>query len=299
MRKFRRALAGWLFIGLSGWASRSGPARIRSIGRAIGLLHYWLSWPVNIRLRHDMARALGVSLGQAAAILRQAHRENDRAVFEILCLAHADCKPAELVDPVVVENREVLERLHAGRQGVILLGMHMGNGILMAARLARAGLPIHVVFRDPRRLPEGLLGRALERAGCVPVALDRGNPTRSFRQMLGILKRGGMIYILMDQGNKGEGAKRDFLGKTLRLPSGVPSLAVRTGSPVIPVHAESADPHWRFRVNPALPADDTESLLDRISKSMQRQIIDHPELWAWHHRRWKRYHFNSEPSAEP
>lgn len=293
LRRTRRRLASSLGIALSGLAGRGGPARTRKIGRLIGGMHYWLTWPFNRRLRRDIARVLGISRREAGAVLSQAFRDNDRAVFEIITLAHPDCDPRALVDTVRIEDMARLDEAATGGRGAILLGMHMGNGILMAARLARAGFPVHVVFRDPRRLPPGLLGHSLERAGCVPVPLDRENPTRSFRQMLKILSSGGMLYVLMDQANKGEGTPRRFLGKTLRMPSGIPSLAVRTGAPVFPVHAEAAAPEWRFRVHPPLIADDTDAMLDAMLASMQDQIIRHPSLWAWHHRRWKRYHFDS------
>jgi len=39
-------------------------------------------------------------------------------------------------------------------------------------------------------------------------------------------------------------------------------------------------------------ADTPETMLDAMLESMQAQITRHPALWAWHHRRWKRYHFD-------
>lgn len=293
LRRIRRSIASRLGIALSGFASRGGPARIRRIGGLIGGLHYWATWPFNRRLRRDIARALDIPLREAGVVLHRAFRDNDRAVFEIIALAHPDCDPDTLVDSVCIEETARLTLPEDAGRGAILLGMHMGNGILMAARLARAGFPVHVVFRDPRRLPPGLLGQSLERAGCVPVPLDRDNPTRSFRQMLKILASGGMLYVLMDQANKGEGAPRRFLGKTVRMPSGIPSLAVRTGAPVFPIHAEASAPEWRFRVHPPLTGDTSDAMLDAMLASMQDQIVRHPDLWAWHHRRWKRYHFDS------
>ena len=293
IRKIRRRIASSVTIALSGLASRGGPARIQRIGRLIGRAHYWLTWPLNGRLRADIARALDVSKRDAGTYLRQAFTDNDRAVFESIALAHPNCDTDALVDTVHIEEAERLGTPAGSGPGTILLGMHMGNGILMAARLARAGFPVHVVFRDPRRLPPGLLARSLERAGCRPIALDRENPTRSFRQMIRILTSGGMLYVLMDQANKGDGAERSFLGKNVRMPSGIPSLAVRTGAPVVPVHAEAATPDWHFRVHPPLSAGTPEAMLDAMLDSMQKQIIRYPGLWAWHHRRWKRYHFNS------
>lgn len=293
LRRIRRRIASSLVLAASRLASRGGPARIRRIGRLIGRVHYWFSWPFNRRLRRDIAQVLDISAREAGAVLREAFRENDRAVFEVITLAHPECDPDALIDTVQIEDMAQLGSPETRARGAILLGMHMGNGILMAARLARAGFPVHVVFRDPRRLPAGLMARSLERAGCVPVALDRDNPTRSFRQMLKILSSGGMIYVLMDQANKGEGTQKRFLGKLVRMPGGIPSLAVRTGVPVFPVHVEAGSPGWRFRIHPPLVAETTEAMLDAMLKSMQDQIIRHPALWAWHHRRWKRYHFDT------
>lgn len=292
-RTLRRSLGRTAAIGLSGLASRGGPARIRCTGRMIGELHYWVSWPFNRRLRGDIARALGVPHRRAAAILRRAFRDNDRAVFEIISLAHPACDPERMIDDVEIRDMDRLPSGNPGDPGTIVLGMHMGNGILMAARLARAGQPVHVVFGNPRRLPPGLLARSLERAGCVPVALDRRNPTRSFRRMLRILNAGGMLYVLMDQASKTEGSEKRFLGKLLLMPSGIAALAVRSGAPVVPIHVESAARGWQFGVHPPLEADTVDGMLDVMVESMETRIRQHPDLWTWHHRRWKRYHFGS------
>jgi lauroyl/myristoyl acyltransferase len=77
------------------------------------------------------------------------------------------------------------------------------------------------------------------------------------------------------------------------MPTGIPALAVRTGAPVVPVHAESATDGWHFRLHAALEAADADSMLDAMLASMEAQIRARPGLWAWHHRRWKRYHFDS------
>jgi len=295
LRRWRRRLARGLAQAVAGRAGAGGVKRLRHTGRLVGRLHYWLTWPARGRLRADIARVLGVTRRRAGAILAAAFRDNDRAVVEILAQADPRCDIDALLADIEIEDRHHLHAARENSSGVIVLGMHMGNGIAMAGRLARDGLPVHVVFRDPRRLEPGTLARSIERVGCVPVALDRDNPTRSFRRMLQILRAGGVLYVLMDQANKRDGAERSFLGKRLRLPTGIPGLAVRTGTPVVPVHAEAAEPGWRFRVHPPLAGDDPDALLDAICASMEAQIRRFPALWAWHHRRWRRYHFESVP----
>lgn len=294
LRHFRRAVSRYFATALARFAARGGVNRIRRVGRMVGSTHHALTWPLQARLRSDIRQALGCSGRDAGRILAGGYRVNDRAVFEVLALSVPDCDPDALVDAVVIER---IERLPAPGQGAVLLGMHMGNGILMASKLARSGWPVHVVAREPRRLADGTLSRAIERAGATPLALDRANPTRSFRQMMKVLRDGGLMYVLMDQANKGEGVPQRFLGKPMNMPGGVPGLALRCGVPVIPVHLEAADPDWVFRVGDALDGNDEDALLDAICASMEQQVRRLPGLWSWHQRRWKRYDFGSSPDS--
>jgi len=298
LRHLRRGITRRMALAVVGWGARGGPSRIRAAGRGAGALHYWLTWPWQRRLRRDIAHALDIDRHNAGRALATAFRESDRAVFEILAQADPRCDADALLADINIQSAERLDALRRETRGAILLGMHMGNGVAMAGKLARlTGRAVHVVFRDPRRLAPGLLGRGIERVGGIQLPLDRANPTRSMRQMLGVLRRGDLLYVLMDQANKREGEPRLFLGKRMNMPSGVPALARRVGCPVIPVHAEHADDGWGFRIHPPLSADSDDALLDAICASMEDQVRDHPELWAWHHRRWKRYHFESESTV--
>lgn len=290
IRRIRRALGRNVASGLARWAARGGGERIRKTGRWLGRLHYALTWPWQRRLRADISRALEVEPRRANRILADAFETNDRAVFEVLCMADPRCDVTELLSHLEVHEADRLRR----DGGAVLLGLHMGNGILMASALAHQGLPVHVVYRDPRRLPPGLLGRAIERGGARPLALDRDNPTRSFREMLKVLRGGGLLYVLMDQGNKGEGTRKRFLGKWTNFPNGVPGLAVRSEAPVYPILAESGWPRWQFHVHEPLQAESADALLDAICTCMETAIRREPALWAWHHRRWKRYPFPAE-----
>ncbi|MDX1625955.1 MAG: lysophospholipid acyltransferase family protein [Wenzhouxiangellaceae bacterium] len=288
LRRLRRGLGSALLTGLARRAGRRGPEALRRRGERLGLAHYWLTWPFRGRLRRDISTVLGVSRSEAAAILRDAHRVNDRGVFEVLAAGDPHFAADALVEEVEVRDLHRLEQ-RPDQTGAVLLGMHMGNGIFLAAKLARLGLPVRLVYRDPRRLGGDTLGACLRNLGIEPLELDRENPTRSFREMLGVLKSGGLLQVLMDQGSKREGVDRRFLGKTLRMPTGIARLAGRAGAPIYPVHCEADRPNWTFRVHAPLEAEDDDERLDVMVASMTDAIRARPGLWAWHHRRWKRY----------
>jgi lauroyl/myristoyl acyltransferase len=296
-RRLRRGMAQRFSLALAGWAARGGPDRVRRTGQFVGDAHWLLAWPAWHRLRKDVARALQVDRRQASRILRGGARTNDGAIFEALTLGRPGADPAALVDTVDVLGTDRLDRLVEQKQGAILLGMHMGNGILMAGRLAAAGYPVHIVFREPRRLTPGTLHDCIAATPARPIPLDRENPTRSFRQMLRALNDGGLIYVLMDQASKQEGRPRPFLGKTQRTPTGVLKLAARAAAPIVPVDAIQRWPRWVYEVGePLTTGPDLDSTLDAVVAHMEQRVRQRPELWSWHQRRWKRYDFATRDS---
>jgi lauroyl/myristoyl acyltransferase len=298
-RRFRRSIGQRFSLALAGWAARGGPQRIRRTGRRVGTAHWLLAWPAWHRLRKDVARALNVDPRRASRILRGGAQTNDGAIFEALTLGRPGADAAALVDCVDIDHLARLDALVERKHGAILLGMHMGNGILMAGRLAAAGYPVHIVFREPRRLTPGTLFDCIAATPAQPISLDRDNPTRSFRQMLKALKEGGLIYVLMDQASKQEGRPRRFLGKTQLTPTGILKLADRVGAPIVPVDVVEREPRWRFEVGEALATGpDLDATLDAVVAHMENRVRHRPELWSWHQRRWKRYHFDpDDPSA--
>ena len=300
-RRIRRGIGERLALALAGWAARGGPGRIRRTGQRIGTLHWLLAWPAWSWLRGDVVRALGVDRREAGRILLGGARTNDGAVFEALALGRPGGDPKALVDTVDIRNTEVLDRLAEDGRGALLLGMHMGNGILMAGRLAALGYPVHIVFREPRRLTPGTLHACIAETGAAPIPLDRDNPTRSFRQMLRALADGGLIYVLMDQASKQEGRPRRFLGKIQRMPTGVLKLAERSGAPVVPIDAVDRWPRWIYEVGEPLDTGaGLDATLDAVTDHMERRVRARPALWSWHQRRWKRYHFDEgEPPDRP
>jgi lauroyl/myristoyl acyltransferase len=296
IRILRRAGRRALFLLLcacAGAGALFGRHGVAAVGHAVGRAGAAAPTRARARLRADIAGALGLTPGQAAEVLRRARRSNDRAVVEVLALGVPWTRAAPLIDSCRVLGTE---HLPAGR-GAVLLGMHMGNGILMAAQLAHQGFPVSVAYRESRKIAPGYLGRCLTRAGVKPIHLPRDAAAAGLRALMRDLADGRLIYILMDQGDKQGGFETMFLGKRAHMPTTVVRLVQRTGCPLIPVLPESADDGWDFRVHQplALP-DDPDEAMAMVVDTMAGHIAAHPELWTWHHRRWRR---DSLVSAAP
>jgi KDO2-lipid IV(A) lauroyltransferase len=110
--------------------------------------------------------------------------------------------------------------------------------------------------------------------------------------MLAALKQGRIVFIMMDQGVRApkDGLRVRFLGKDAALPAGPAQLARAARAPLLPVVTTAARPLWRFAIRPpvALGQGTVESDVETLARLTERQILDHPQLWSWHHRRWRK-----------
>lgn len=293
LRRGRRRLAFELLRVVARVSNHlGGMALVRRSGERLGELHYRLSWLQRPKLERQLERLLPRSGTPAVeSPLRQAYRNNDRAIVEIIGMG---C--SRLPDEVIRAHCEItgVARLHdalAAGRGVILLGMHMGNGILMATRLAADGLPVSVVARESPKTSRGFLYGCLASHGMEVI---RGESrTRVYKDMLRALRAGRVLYVLMDQATKHGGIPVEFLGKRVELPAGPPRLALATGAPVLVALPLAAEPAWRFTIGK--PMDVAGSGIEKVAAAMahamESHILAHPELWTWHHRRWRKLSF--------
>ncbi len=297
-RWLRRRGRRLLFHSLRLLARAGGFARAAALGRLAGELEYRLAWRRRRRCLHDMALALGREPGDpwVAARLRRAHHVNGRAVLEILCLLDRRQDERALAPACEVEGLEHLHGALAGGRGAILLGAHMGNAVLLALRLAAAGLPVSVVYRQARMMTAGFFGRGFSLYGVDGILANEG--IRAYGRMLAAVRKGRVVLVTIDQGVKRptDGVVVRFLGKDMAMAAGPAQLARHARAPVLPIAALGADGPWRFRIEPPLaPATGTrpplETEVERLARVSERQILAHPELWSWHHRRWHKLGF--------
>jgi phosphatidylinositol dimannoside acyltransferase len=276
-----------------------GLGLVRRCGRAVGAVHY----AVDIARRRDLARQLARALGDADAkgsrrLLRQAYRINDAAALEIIAMYCRSFSPDELRRHCAVDDLKQLRSALGDGRGVILLGMHMGNGMLMTARLAAEGFPVSVVYRESHKMPSGFFERIGAHHGTEGIHVQ--DPASAYRLMRRALGQGRILYVLMDQATRESGISVSFLGKSLVMPAGPAELARRTGAPVMAALLVDATPVWRFRIAQPLGAAAGEAataaeLASGFSRLMEEHIREYPHLWSWHHRRWRRFPFEAAP----
>ena len=189
------------------------------------------------------------------------------------------------------ENRHHIDEALALGKGVIVVTGHFGEWEGAAAAVELAGVPAIAIAR---RLDNPLLHEAVHtaRSSLGLVMVDR---KRAAKRMLQALRERQVVILLIDQAVKPrEGVLLAFLGRPAWTATSPAKLALKTGAPILPLFCYPDDGGIRIAIEKPIdvaalaPAERTvEQILSTLSQSIERRILDRPELWLWMHDRWK------------
>ncbi len=275
--------------------------------------------PLLSRLPHRLAVALGAAIGTCAYYLvgreRRLALEHLRLAFpdederwrrqtarrcfanlgrSALELAALRSFAPQLEDVVELDEpaRALLRAIHAEGKGGIFVCCHIGNWELLARRIALEGIACGTVARethDPRLT--ALLERLRGDVGLV--TLWRGKPGLA-RDLLKLLRAGGLVGLLIDQDTKVQGHFVPFFGRPAFTPRAGSDLALRTGCPVLfgCVHRIAPARHRIVLERVPLPTSgdreaDALALTAACTALIEREIRKAPAEWVWMHPRWR------------
>jgi KDO2-lipid IV(A) lauroyltransferase len=265
-----------------------------------------------------LARTIAVVLGHVAATVdlpdrRRAERNLAKALPELSAREHSRISRKMFVHLAVSgieiihveqflrgprrvrlddDSRAVLDAAVAEGRGVMAVAGHLGNWELMAQLIAVEGYAVTSIAKplyDPR------LTRWVHhhRTRWGHQILWRGDKGLS-KELLGVLRRGGVLGMLIDQDTRVRGEFVTFFGRPAHTATAPASLALRTGAAVV-VGRSWRDRHEHHVVFERLdvPAEGEQETRVReltalLSAHLETAIREHPEQWVWLHDRWKK-----------
>jgi Kdo2-lipid IVA lauroyltransferase/acyltransferase len=263
---------------------------VRAWGSALGLAAYTLDRAHRRVALANLAECFPNRLEtERRAIARHTFRHFGHLLLELLRFSALDLETR--VKLAEIEGAERVRLAYAKGKGVLFFTGHFGYWELHAIHHGWAFEPIGVLARalDNPRL-NGLLEQVRGVTGnhCI---YRQG----AVRRVLKMLNGGHGVAMLIDQHMHGPDAIWvNFFERPAAPTSTLAALALRTGSPVIPVFALPL-PGGRFKfvyeapVEPpsAEAPDAVQQFTQRCTDVLEMHVRRHPELWLWMHRRWR------------
>lgn len=262
------------------------------IGRALGRMVGSLAWHVARRERRKALQNIAVAFpdwsdAQRRDTVRAMFRHHGMSLFEIGWLPNLTLATLDRTTSAEGLDR-VMARIDEGR-GVVAFTGHCGNWEWVAYVAGLQGRPMTVLQRERNEADLSDFITNL-RAGAGIRTIDRGSAS-SGREMIQVLRKGGMMCFLIDQNIRAESAKVPFFGRPALTPIGPAKLAIRTGALVTCAFIQrTADGRQSIRWTEPFETtrdDDPIELTARLTREIEEQIRRAPEQWVWMHDRWR------------
>ncbi len=283
----RSALLPVAVRGLALWFGLLPRRAALAYGRTLGRLAWRFSSRDRRRSLDHLALALPeVPEPERRRIGRAAFLQAGMNLAELLHFLKRDRE--EILRHLAVQGREELEAARAAGRPVLILTGHCGNWELIGTVLADSGFPPAAVARplDDQAVQKILVDL---RAHFGTTTIARGTPGAA-RQLLGTLRSGGALAMLIDQDTKVDGVWVPFFGRPAFTPVGAAEIALRQKARVIPSFIERLpDGDHLVTFHPALDLpDDPREATAVMTAAIEQQIRRRPEQWVWWHKRWRR-----------
>ncbi len=251
-----------------------------------------LTFAILRRYRKRMEENVSMAMGEEflteerrRTVVRMAWRNFARGVYETACTLYASREM--ICTSVVMQGEEYLKQALARENGVIALSAHLGNFTMIGPRLAAAGYPFSAVVKQPRdQRFARLIDQYRARVGVKTIS---ARPRReAARQILSALRQNEVVLLIADEFKSGD-VEVEFLGCTVPAPRGPVTLALRTGSAVVPMFV-TRDPEDRLtlrigsEINLIKTGDLQEDVTANVAlfaRHLEGMVRRYPDQWNW------------------
>ncbi|HWP35684.1 MAG TPA: lysophospholipid acyltransferase family protein, partial [Thermodesulfobacteriota bacterium] len=242
----------------------------------------------------NLAYALGAERRpeELAAIAQGVYEHFGGGLLEFVSLS---ARPLETIRRAVeLRHVERLAAAVAAGRGAVLLSAHLGAFEVGSFLGALVGVPYAVVMK---RLANPYIHRAVvrlrARLGATVLTVTRAGRERTAgREVLALLRRGGVVGVLNDQDVGGDGVVVDFFGRLTATGVGPVRFAARAGAALLPTLVYREGERHVIEFLPEIPVGGTDeasvaAAVFEYSRRLEAAVRERPEQYFWFHKRWK------------
>ena len=190
-----------------------------------------------------------------------------------------------------VQGMEHLEQARALGKGVLVVSCHMGSYEVVSAIWSATITPVSFFAEElePRQMFEWYRDTRA-RLGISVLTLDTGG----IRKVLQALRDEEMVVTAIDRDIVGTGYPMLFFGRLAPIPLGPAAIALRTGTPILPVCVyRLPDDTYQAEAAPLVFAEHTGDqrrdqvrATEQVLRQLENFIRRHPEQWHVPHAIW-------------
>ena len=239
------------------------------------------------RATNNMRQVLGPQADprEARRITLAAFANYARYMVDLVRLPYVH--PLELNSHIRVEGWEHVEAAYTHGKGVVFATGHIGNWDMAGAAFVARGRPVSALVETltPARWNERVQ-RTRIAAGVKAIPIESG-----LREMLAALRKCEGLAVLVDRPVLEDGVPVTFFGRVTRVPAGAATLALRTGSPVVPAAMVRDTEHGGYLAHIGPPivsekGDDASIVMQRIMSWLEGIIRRYPDQWFMFRQMW-------------
>lgn len=192
-----------------------------------------------------------------------------------------------------IHNQHKLTEVLSRNKGTIALLAHIGNWEMLAEVFGRKVPDLNVIAkRMKNKKVDQWLARKRSRTGVITIYSEQ-----ALRKMIEVIKRNGIVAILIDQHAGKHGTMVPFLGKPANTVRSVAGIVQKTGCSVLPAYSlMGKDGSYDIIINetsePQLEGNTEEQRIEEYQKLhneiISKWIKEHPEhYFGWFHKRFR------------
>lgn len=247
----------------------------------------------NMRANFDIVFGDSLTKREKRAIARRAVRNLLNIPVITVHYAHPR-NLSKVVDDVRFVGLENLTKALEQKHGVIGLGAHIGNFILLTIAFSQSDLPFIPVTKDPRNRSLKTRYQRWKKA-CGLAWIDADSSAAATKQILRALRNNCVVLLISDERKKHDGIIVPFFGRPALTAAGPAVLSLRTGAPVVPIFIyEHARYKHTIEIGTPLAVERTGDhqrdiylLTEKANQAISDMIRRHPDQWSWVQPRWR------------
>lgn len=263
------------------------------LGRGLGTIGFFTMKEYRKRALSNLALAEDLHLDKKL-FFRYAKKSFQN--LAINCLEYPKfAKDRHLSKTIICQNPEVAKEIYSRGKGLIFFCGHQSNWetLFLDGTSRMKGVAIGKPIKN-KKLYQWIL-RCREKNGGKIVL-----PKNAVKEGLKILKQGGFLGIVGDQGMPDSGYCFPFLGRRAWTSPAPALLSYKTNSPVIFASTKRkkgkywihySDPIWPDLSTPL--EEEVPRIMDQLLTLLQESIKESPGEWLWQHNRWKQQTIHS------